>query len=75
MTNFLNDDGIAQINETNVRDTLKHGIAEQRHNLRLVARHNAFEGCLDAPEWVPAGGIVLEMTLFGFYQSAFAPRV
>ena len=74
-TNYINADGIAQIVATNVRDPLKSGIEEQRHNLRLVARHNAFEGCLDAPDWIPAGGTVYEYTLFGAYQSAFAPRV
>lgn len=73
--NHINADGIAQISAANVRDTLKSGISEQRAGLRLVARHDAFEGCLDAPEWIPAGGTVCEVTLFGAYQSAFTPRI
>jgi hypothetical protein len=63
-TNYINDAGIAQIVETAVpRSTLKSGMTEDRRALRLVAKLNPFEGCLDAPELIPAGGMVMGQTL------------
>ncbi|MFM2053911.1 MAG: hypothetical protein RL456_1948 [Pseudomonadota bacterium] len=72
--NFINADGIAQIVETTPRSTLKLGMTEDRRNLRLIAKLNPFEGCLDAPELVPAGGTIMGYTLFGAYQSAYVFR-
>ncbi len=72
----ITTDGIFQISPADLpRDSMKYGMDTDRRGLRLVARLNPWEGCIDAPEMIPAGGVVeISGGALGVLQSAFIFR-